>query len=108
MPSITSPTPLDRQPLNAQPAMPVLPADAPAAPDVTGSIISAPDNSPAPAPAKAKPRAALVPVPDRIPDGIGAVALRTAAGKGDPGAAFEIGIRYAEGRGVGPISLSLD
>lgn len=102
MPSITSPTPLDRQPLNAQPAMPVLPADAPAAPDVTGSIISAPDNSPAPAPAKAKPRAALVPVPDRIPDGIGAVALRTAAGKGDPGAAFEIGIRYAEGRGVAP------
>jgi localization factor PodJL len=102
MPSITSPTPLDRQPLNAQSAMPTLPAEAPAAPDVTGSIISAPESSPAPAPAKTKPRAALVPVTDPIPESIGAAALRTAAAKGDPGAAFEIGVRYAEGRGVAP------
>lgn len=102
MPSITSPTPLDRQPLNAQPALPTLPAEAPAAPDVTGSIISAPDNPPAPVPAKTKPRAALVPVTDQIPESIGGAALRTAAAKGDPGAAFEIGIRHAEGRGVAP------
>lgn len=100
LPSITSPTPLDRQPLNVQPAMPTLPADAPSAPDVTGSIISAPDSPPAPAAAKAKPRAALVPVTDHIPEAVGSATLRTAAAKGDPGAAFEVGIRYAEGRGV--------
>jgi len=35
-----------------------------------------------------------------IPDAIGPVALREAAASGDPKALFEIGSRYAEGRGV--------
>lgn len=35
-----------------------------------------------------------------LPDAIGSDALRKAAAAGNPGAAYEIGIRYAEGRGV--------
>jgi localization factor PodJL len=42
----------------------------------------------------------MTPVSDKIPDAIGGPALRMAANKGDPAAAFEIGIRYAEGKGV--------
>ena len=41
-----------------------------------------------------------IPPAERLPDGIGGPALRTAALKGDPAAAYEIAVRYAEGRGV--------
>ena len=37
---------------------------------------------------------------ERLPDGIGGPALRAAALKGDPAAASEIGVRFAEGKGV--------
>ena len=41
-----------------------------------------------------------VPPSERLPDGIGGPALRTAALKGDPAAAYEIGVRFAEGKGI--------
>lgn len=115
MPSITSPTPLERQSMTAPPpavatpaATPFEPVAAPvASPDVTGSIAALPQERitvTIPSVTKSKTRAmpALVPVSDKLPDSIGGAALRAAASKGDPGAAFEIGVRYAEGRGVAP------
>ena len=37
---------------------------------------------------------------DRLPDAIGGIRLRSAAAAGDAAAAYEVGVRYAEGRGV--------
>lgn len=115
MPSITSPTPLNRQSMNAQPQIIALPAAAPfvpapvptaapVSPDVTGSVATPAERISAAIPpvAKSKPKITLVPVADQLPEAIGSAALRTAANKGDPGAAFEIGVRYAEGKGVAP------
>ncbi len=70
-----------------------------AAVDVTSSIDVRP---PAAEPVRVprKPAAPFVAVNDKIPDGIAGPILRAAALKGDPAAAFEIGVRYAEGRGV--------
>ena len=111
MPSITSPTPLDRQSMTTQappaatPAEPFFAPTPPAVPDVTGSIATAPQERiavtiPPIGKSKIKASPALVPVMDRLPDAIGSAALRAAANRGEPGAAFEIGVRYAEGRGV--------
>jgi localization factor PodJL len=115
MPSITSPTPLDRQSMTTQSPIPVTPAAAPfepvaapaaapVSPDVTGSIVSPPERVSVAIPptAKSRTKTPLIPVADHIPETIGSTALRTAANKGDPGAAFEIGVRYAEGKGVAP------
>ena len=44
----------------------------------------------------------LIPPTERLPDAIGGPVLRSAALKGDPAAAYEIGIRFAEGKGVAP------
>ena len=113
-PSMTSPTPIDRQSMNAPsvPAAPPAPAAIPAAkspaaevqpsPDITGSITAPPERIAVTIPAVAPHRAktVLTPVADKIPEAIGGPALRAAAGKGDPAAALEIGIRYAEGKGV--------
>ena len=41
-----------------------------------------------------------VPPTERLPDGIGGPILRAAALKGDPTAAYEIGVRFAEGKGI--------
>jgi localization factor PodJL len=41
-----------------------------------------------------------IPPSEKLPDGIGGPALRTAALHGDATAAYEIGLRYAEGKGV--------
>jgi localization factor PodJL len=116
--SMTSPTLLTRQPMSGPqiisvPAMPAAPVAAPAeqavpaaapvvAPDVTGSIVTPAERISVTIPpvAKDKAKIKLTPVADKLPETIGSAALRTAASKGDPGAAFEIGIRYAEGRGV--------
>ena len=111
-PSMTSPTPIGRQSMNAPQT--TMPATAPAKPaartasiepsasDITGSITSPPERISVTIPpiSNRKAKIALVPVSDKIPDGIGGPALRAAAAKGDPGAAFEIGLRYAEGKGV--------
>jgi localization factor PodJL len=98
-PSMTSPTPIGRQSLNtASPdasdstASVAIPQ---ANSDVTGTIASqqtTPGNG----------KLALVPIPptERLPDAIGGPVLRAAALKGDPTAAYEVGLRYAEGKGV--------
>jgi len=100
MPSMTAPTPIDRQsyvpPASGNSAVatipiPQAPAASPAANgDVTGSIPAA------------SPRLGTVRIPptETLPDAIGGPVLRAAALKGDPTAAYEIGVRYAEGKGV--------
>jgi localization factor PodJL len=108
-PSMTSPTPIGRQSLNtsapelsdgtASASIPQIPATASASPvsasDITGTI-------PAPAAMATGARFAMVQIPptERLPDAIGGPVLRAAALKGDASAAYEIGIRYAEGKGV--------
>lgn len=73
-------------------------------PDVTGSI-TAPQPSTVAAPPLLPPSGqklgtVAIPAGEKLPDGIGSAALRNAAIKGDATAAFEVGVRYAEGRGV--------
>jgi localization factor PodJL len=110
MPSMTSPTPIGRQSINAPApaasdstasvAIPqaAVPLAAPiTAPDITGTI---PQVSTTPAPANRKLSLIQIPPEEKLPDGIGGPVLRTAALKGDPAAAYEIGVRYAEGKGV--------
>jgi localization factor PodJL len=103
-PLLTSPTPIGRQ-SNNTPApntldsapTPVPPAASPVAPsDITGAIPTVPTIAPAGA------RLGMVQVPpsERLPDGIGGPVLRAAAMKGDPAAAYEVGLRFAEGKGV--------
>ena len=108
-PSMTSPTPIGRQSLNnsAQDAVdgtasvaipqPMVMLSASSASDVTGTI-------PVPQAAPGNGRLALIPIPptERLPDTIGGPVLRAAALKGDPTAAYEIGVRFAEGKGVAP------
>jgi localization factor PodJL len=108
-PSMTSPTPIGKQsfngylPDNADGAASVpIPQNlgvppSPSANDVTGTIPlqqTAPNNG----------KLVLIPIPptERLPDAIGGPVLRAAALKGDPTAAYEIGVRFAEGKGVAP------
>ncbi|MDH2343794.1 hypothetical protein [Bradyrhizobium sp. SSUT77] len=105
-PSMTSPTPIGRQSQNnAAPApatssgnsasveIPPGPAAAPppASSDVTGALSGT---------SRAKLAMIQVPPSEKLPDGIGGPGLRTAAMKGDATAAYEIGVRFAEGKGV--------
>ena len=100
MPSMTAPTPIDRQSYNppspdsnavATMPIPQVPATSPAANgDVTGSIPAA----------SRKLGTVQIPSSETLPDAIGGPVLRAAALKGDPTAAYEIGVRYAEGKGV--------
>ncbi|MFH0302167.1 hypothetical protein AAFX91_34300 [Bradyrhizobium sp. 31Argb] len=106
-PLMTSPTPLGRQSNNStapnmldgsQVAIPPAPAPSPspvANNDITGSI-------PAPSVAPMGGRLMMVQVPpsERLPDAIGGPVLRAAALRGDPAAAYEVGVRFAEGKGV--------
>jgi localization factor PodJL len=43
-----------------------------------------------------------VPPTERLPDAVGGPVLRSAALKGDPTAAYEVGVRFAEGKGIAP------
>ena len=108
-PSMTSPTPIGRQSQNnAAPAAPapgpassasveIPPAPAAAVPppaassDVTGALSGT---------SRAKLGLIQVPPSEKLPDGIGGPGLRSAAMKGDATAAYEIGLRFAEGKGV--------
>jgi localization factor PodJL len=107
-PSMTSPTPIGKQSQNnAAPAsvtspsgtasveIPQTPAAAPppatASSDVTGALSGA---------SRARLSQVQVPPSEKLPDGIGGPSLRAAAMKGDPTAAYEIGLRFAEGKGV--------
>jgi localization factor PodJL len=109
MPSMTSPTPIGRQSFNGSapnasdgtaPAeiLPnaAIPSASPlSASDITGSVPIAQV-----APSSHKLTMVQVPPTERLPDAIGGPVLRTAALKGDPAAAYEIGLRFAEGKGV--------
>ena len=108
-PSMTSPTPVGRQSLNgavpnisdstASVAIPQAAAALTGSPisasDITGAIPAAPT-----APGNRKLALVQVPPTERLPDAIGGPVLRAAALKGDPTAAYEIGLRFAEGKGV--------
>jgi localization factor PodJL len=59
--------------------------------DVTGSVAHAPPKQAAPA---------QQPAADRLPANIGSTRLRSAALGGDAGAAYEVAMRFVEGRGV--------
>ena len=107
--SITLPAPTGRQSLNgaaatgsgsaawaAIPQTTTAPSTAPlSVADVTGSL-------PLQQTSSSDRKLSLVQVPpsERLPDGIGGPVLRSAALKGDPTAAFEVGLRFAEGKGV--------
>ncbi len=109
-PSITSPTPIGRQSMVApQPEQPFAgnPMSVPmAAPtqltnaDVTGSIPQQTTSSASLPPAGRKPAQIAIPSTEKLPDAVAGPLLRAAALKGDPTAAYEIGLRYAEARGV--------
>jgi len=108
-PSMTSPTPIGRQ-SNLAPAPNLLDsaqvtipqAQVPASPitgsDITGAIPVRPA-----APVMTTPgKIGLVQVPptEQLPEGIAGPKLRAAVMKGDAAAAYEIGTRFAEGKGV--------
>ncbi|HEY1153783.1 MAG TPA: hypothetical protein VGE73_08030 [Pseudolabrys sp.] len=121
LPSITSPTPLDRQSLNApanangatgeSTASAPLPSAAvtattpdsnapqPAAPDITGSVPAA-GSGVMPVPGANSSAIAPDATLEKLPESIGSLTLRTAAQKGNPAAAYEIAVRYSEGKGV--------
>jgi localization factor PodJL len=105
-PSMTSPTPIGRQSLNSSAPVdsvasvaipqPALPAASPiSSSDITGSIPTTPAS-----PGSRKLSLVQVPPTERLPDGIGGPVLRAAALKGDPTAAYEIGVRFAEGKRI--------
>lgn len=103
-PLMISPTPVEKQSNNSAPntldsariAVPPQATPAPAAAgDVTGAITTMPATG-------GKLAMITVPPTERLPDGIGGPVLRAAALKGDPAAAYEIGTRFAEGKGVAP------
>jgi localization factor PodJL len=99
--------PIDRQSMISPPSAGTAPAEAPSgtAPssrpeptsaDVTGTIPVAP----ATVPDGHTFEPVAIPRSESLPDSIGSPKLRTAALHGDAAAAFEIGLRYAEGKGV--------
>ncbi|MGB6415915.1 MAG: hypothetical protein WBF50_04840, partial [Pseudolabrys sp.] len=65
--------------------------------DVTGSIVPAPAD---PRSNRQPAQTAQPPAADGLPAAIGGARLRNAASAGDPAAAYEIAMRFVEGRGV--------
>jgi localization factor PodJL len=106
-PSMTSPIPLGRQSFNNPAAgnadgvasVPIpqnaVAPSAPAGSDVTGAIPLSPA-------ASGNYKLAMIAVPptEKLPEAIGGPVLRAAVLKGDPTAAYEVGVRFAEGKGV--------
>jgi localization factor PodJL len=104
-PSMTSPTPIGRQSLNT--LIPDAPDAATSAP--IPQSVSVPSASPVSAsdvtsviPSTPGGGKLQIPPTERLPDEIGGPVLRAAALSGDPAAAYEIGVRYSEGKGVAP------
>ena len=102
-PSMTSPTPIGKQSLNG--AAPVDATGSTAIPQAAASppptLISDSDITAAiPAAGGRKPAMAQVPQGETLPEAVAGPRLRVAALKGDAAAAYEIGVRYAEGKGV--------
>ncbi|MBV9555869.1 MAG: SEL1-like repeat protein [Pseudolabrys sp.] len=85
-PSVTTPPQL---PTTALSSVPSLTGGAATNPDITGSITKRPAAAPAPAANDS-----------RLPIAIGSVTLRNAASSGNSAAAYEVAVRYAEGRGI--------
>ena len=114
IPSLTSPTPIGKQSQNnsapntldssasvAIPQPTPQPAAAPAAsPGTSSEVTGTIPTIPVPA-ASRKLATVQIPAGEKLPETIGGPLLRAAALKGDPSAAYEIGMRYAEGKGVG-------
>jgi len=111
-PSVISPTPIDRQSLHQSPKLdehadadddldsPGTGVSMPRA-DETGSIVSRTETAASTqGAASSKPAAPVIPATEKLPDAIGGATLRSAALKGDPAAAYEVAVRYAEGKGV--------
>jgi localization factor PodJL len=100
-PLLTSPTAVERHsfvaPMNATPTA-ASHTPAPAGPVETTGSVTPP--SPAASARASGDTAALTPVNDRIPDAVAGPMLRAAALKGEPAAAYEVGARFAEGRGT--------
>ena len=103
-PSMTSPTPIGRQSFNnarttdsiASVAIPQNNAPSfSSTGDVTGAIPLSPNSS-----STGKLAMIQVPPTEHLPEAIGGPVLRAAVLKGDPTAAYEIGVRFAEGKGV--------
>ena len=98
---MTSPTPIGRQSFNAAApdaadgtasipipqAEPTPSASLASVGEVTGTIPVAP-------PTGGKPGLVQIPPTEKLPDAIGGPVLRAAALRGDPAAAYEIGVRY--------------
>lgn len=128
-PSMTSPTPIDRQSQqlpagnppktndradaagqidNAAPTVGAATAETPASPvattahagDETGSLAAAQGTLAAAPVASGQLTMVKIPASEKLPDAIGGPVLRNAALKGDPAAAHEVALRYAEGKGV--------
>jgi len=126
-PSMTSPTPIDRQSqqtpagnppkvndradaadqIDSTPPTTGMAAETFAPPvgatthasDETGSLTTA-QGAVATAPAAGQLAMVKIPASEKLPDAIGGPVLRNAALKGDPAAAHEVALRYAEGKGV--------
>ncbi|HZR85643.1 MAG TPA: hypothetical protein VFB02_02510 [Bradyrhizobium sp.] len=96
-PQMTSPTPLGKQSFNTS-----------GAPEVTASAVIPQPNGeitgtiPAIQQISGGRKLSMIAVPptEKLPDGIAGPVLRTAVMKGDPTAAYEIAVRFAEGKGV--------
>jgi localization factor PodJL len=103
LPSMTSPTPIGRQSFNSgatgsgdSVASAAIPQPSfSSTGDVTGAIPLSPASS-----STGKLAMIQVPPTERLPEAIGGPVLRAAVLKGDPTAAYEIGVRFAEGKGV--------
>jgi localization factor PodJL len=107
-PPMTSPTPIGKQSFNGAvpdnessasvpiPQNPGAPSDS-SATDITGAI--PPQQA---TPGEGSPVFIPIPPSERLPDAIGGPVLRTSALRGDPTAAYEVGLRFAEGRGIAP------
>jgi localization factor PodJL len=110
VPAITAPTPTGRQSLNISipngsdgtPSVPIPQTTATTSLVSAGDITNAIPASTAPAAAASSHKLAWVQIPpnEKLPDAIGGPMLHAAALKGDPTAAYEIGVRYAEGKGI--------
>jgi localization factor PodJL len=69
-------------------------------PDLTSAMFQSLPALSNPTPAPAPPPVAAPPLTDKLPVAIGGPALRAAALAGDAAAQYEVGIRFADGRGV--------
>jgi localization factor PodJL len=99
-PSMTSPTPIGRQSFNNSTAPDASDGTASVTIPQTNSDVTGAIPSQRTAPGNGKLTLVAIPASERLPDAIGGPVLRAAALKGDPTAAYEIGVRYAEGKGV--------